>query len=362
MEHVQPVSAGLPEQRQKTGAGLRIEPVVPGSAWDAYVAAHPAGSLYHQSRWGRLVEGLFGHASSYWAAWEGARLVGVLPLTRLRSRLFGDYMVSLPYVNYGGALADSPAVARQLMQAAAAKAAALGSSHIEFRDTVAWGGGWPVRTDKVAMELPLPADPEALWKAFGSKLRSQIRRPLKEAGVETVVGGSELVGPFYQVFSRNMRDLGTPVYPRRLFERIVQTFPAQTRIVLVRYRRRPAAAGFLLQAGDRREIPWASSLQEFNRLAVNMLMYWQALRVAIEARCRVFDFGRSSIDSGTYRFKRQWGAQPRQLYWHYWLAEGRPLPRLTPDNPRYRLAIRSWQRLPVPIANLLGPHIVRNLP
>lgn len=362
MEQVQPVSAGLAGQRQKASAALRIETAMPDSVWDAYVVAHPAGSLYHQSRWGRLIEDLFGHSCLYWSAWEGERLVGVLPLTRLRSRLFGDYMVSLPYVNYGGVLADSPVVARQLMQAATAKAAALGSSHIEFRDTVAREGEWPVRTDKVAMELPLPADPDALWKALGSKLRSQIRRPLKETGVEAVTGGAELIGPFYQVFSRNMRDLGTPVYPRRLFERIAQTFPAQTRIVLVRYRGQPAAAGFLLRSGDRMEIPWASSLQEFNRLAVNMLMYWQALRGAIEAGCRIFDFGRSSIDSGTYRFKKQWGAQPRQLYWHYWLAEGQPLPRLTPDNPKYRLAIRGWQRLPVPIANLLGPHIVRNLP
>ena len=342
---------------------LRIEQGTADAASDAYAAVHPDGTLYHLSVWNRLIEELFDHPQYCWRAWRDGRLVGVLPLTRLRSRLFGDYLVSLPFVNYGGALADEPAIAERLMRAAAEAAARLGCRHIEFRDTCARAdGAWPVRTDKVAMLLPLPAEAEALWQALGSKLRAQVRRPLKEGGMEVVRGGPELARPFYQVFSRNMRDLGTPVYPLAMFRRILETLPDQASIVLVRHRRRPVAAGFLLRDRDRMEIPWASSLQEYNRLGVNMLLYWHALQAAVEAGCRVFDFGRSSVDSGTYRFKKQRGAQPRQLYWHYWLAEGRPLPNLTPTNPRYRLAIQAWQRLPVTVANWLGPRIVRNLP
>jgi serine/alanine adding enzyme len=362
---------GGTQQSRLTSAGrawqaaddaLRIERIEPDDDWDAFVAAHPQASLYHHAAWGRLIEELFGHEHHYWCAREGGRIVGVLPLTRLKSRLFGDYMVSLPYVNYGGALADSDGVASRLMQAAADAADQAGSSHVEFRDSEPREAQWSARTDKVAMELELPEDSDALWKQVGSKVRAQVRRPLKEKDVEVATGGVELVEPFYQVFSRNMRDLGTPVYPRRLFERISEEFPQQARIVLVRYQGAPVAAGLLLQYRDRMEIPWASSLQEFNRLGFNMLMYWKALCAAIDAGCRIFDFGRSSADSGTYRFKKQWGAKPRQLYWHYWLADGRPLPNLTPNNPKYRLAIRAWQRLPVPVANLLGPHIVRNLP
>lgn len=346
-----------------TGEKFRIEQQQADAAWDAYIASHPGGSLYHLSAWSHLIEGLYGHQQYHWRAYCDERLVGVLPLTRLRSRLFGDYLVSLPFVNYGGALADSPAIEAQLMQAAGAAAARLGCSHIEFRDVAARAAGaWPVRTDKVAMELELPETPDLLWQALGSKVRAQVRRPLKEGGMEVASGGLELLAPFYAVFSRNMRDLGTPVYPQAMFQRILQTLPEHARIVLVRYRQQPVAAGFLLQYRSRMEIPWASSLQEHNRLGVNMLMYWHALQQAIAAGCRVFDFGRSSVDSGTYRFKKQWGAQPRQLHWHYWLNGGKELPQLTPDNPKYQLAIRTWRRLPLPVANWLGPRIVRNLP
>lgn len=355
---VSTLSAGL----ALAGEAVRIEQAPADDAWDAYVAAHSKGSLYHLSEWSRLIQDLYGHQEYHWRAYQGEKLVGILPLTRLRSRLFGDYLVSLPYVNYGGALADSPAIEAQLMRAAAEAAVELGCSHIEFRDVAKREGEWPARVDKVAMELELPEDAEQLWKALRSKLRSQVRRPLKEKGVEVTTGGVELLQPFYAVFSRNMRDLGTPVYPQAMFRRILEALPQHARIVLVTHQQQPAAAGFLLQYRNRMEIPWASSLQEFNRLGVNMLMYWHALQAAIAAGCRIFDFGRSSIDSGTYRFKRQWGAQPRQLHWHYWLSAGQELPNLTPDNPKYQLAIRTWQRLPLPVANWLGPRLVRNLP
>lgn len=353
-----------PAAAERQQAPLQIEPTSweDAAAWDAYVASQPRASLYHRSEWIELVERLFGHESYAWCARQDGRIVGILPLVRLRSRLFGDFMVSQPYVNYGGALGDDSKIEAQLMAAAAEAAAAAGVSHIEFRDSIPRQGDWSVRTDKVAMQLELPDLPEQLWKAIGSKVRAQVRRPLKEEGIEAVTGGAELLESFYAVFSRNMRDLGTPVYPRQLFERIVQAFPKHVKIVLLRYQGQPVAAGFLLQYRDRMEIPWASSLQEYNRLGINMLMYWHAIETAIAAGCRVFDFGRSSLDSGTYRFKKQWGAEPQQQYWHYWLADGQPMPDLTPANAKYQLAIRAWQRLPLPVANLLGPRLVRNLP
>lgn len=331
-------------------------------AWERFVAAHPRGSIYHSAKWASLIEDVFGHETRYWLARDpSGQLAGVLPLVRLKSRLFGDYQVSMPYFNYGGALGLSEEIEAQLMQAAAEQAAADGSRHIEFRDCQRRDGDWPAREDKVVMQLDLPADAEALWKAVGSKLRAQIRRPAKE-GAEAVHGGAELLDEFYRVFSRNMRDLGTPVYPRRFFAAIIETFPNQVTLVVVRFRGEAVAAGFLLGQGDRVEIPWASSIKEHNRLGVNMLLYWHALKTCIERGFKTFDFGRSSVDSGTYRFKKQWGAQAVQLYWHYWLGRGGQLPNLTPNNPKYRLAIRAWQRLPLPIANRLGPHIVKNLP
>ena len=181
------------------------------AAWDSFVASHPRSSVYHLSTWRRIIDEVFHHESHYLGAWtEDAELVGVLQLVRLRSRLFGDYAVSMPYFNYGGALGRTTAIEALLMREATEIAGHLGMSHIEFRDTHAREGWTQVRTDKVIMVLRLPDTVDALWQGLGSKLRAQIKRPMKE-GACTVFGGSELLDEFYAVFTRNMRDLGTPV-------------------------------------------------------------------------------------------------------------------------------------------------------
>ena len=342
---------------------VRITEVGPGQArqWDDFVAGHPAASTYHAWHWRDLVSREFGCDTCYFAATDASGTWrGVLPLVRLRSYLFGDFLVSLPFFNYGGALAADAVVEDALMGAAVDLARRLGVQHVEFRDQ-APRSGWPVRTDKVAMLLNLAPTVDEQWSALGSKLRAQIRRPEKEGAV-TRFGGADLVADFYRVFARNMRDLGTPVYARSLFTRIARQMPDQARIAVVYIRNEPVAAGFTLRHGDCLEIPWASSLRDWNRVGVNMQLYWAVLKDAIERGVCQFDFGRSTVDAGTYRFKAQWGAKPRQLYWHYWLPEGRELPGLSPNNPRYAKAIQLWQKLPVWVANLIGPRIVRRLP
>jgi serine/alanine adding enzyme len=319
------------------------------------------GSLYHQPGWLKLIESHFGHETYTIYSHQDGRVNGVLPLVRLKSLLFGDYMVSLPFFNYGGACGQTQWLERELMGRAVQLARQLGVSHVEFRDTVQRAFPGPVRSHKVAMVRDLPADPDALWKEVGSKRRAQVRRALKE-GAAVSVGGLELLNPFYRVFSRNMRDLGTPVYGRRFFREILERFPDNARLIVITLHGAPAAAGFLLAHRDRMEIPWASSLRETNRYGANMLLYWEVLKYSIEQGFAVFDFGRSTPDGGTYRFKRQWGGQPKPLYWHYWLREGGGLPELNPNNPRYALAIRAWKRLPVSVTRLIGPMIVKSLP
>lgn len=333
-----------------------------GAHWDAYVRSARGASAYHAYAWRELVQRIFNHETVYLAARDStAAIVGVLPLVRLRSRLFGDFLVSMPYFNYGGAVAQSPEIARLLIDRSAERARVLGVDHVELRHATNVCPEWPQRTDKVAMLLKLPDSGEALHAQLPSKVRAQIKRPVRE-GAECASGAKELLDEFYVVFARNMRDLGTPVYPKRFFAAILETFPSQSRVFVVRLAKAPVAAGLVIGHGDALEIPWASSLREANALSVNMLLYWKALEYACEQGYSKFDFGRCTPDSGTYRFKKQWGAQPVQLYWHYWMRDGGEPPLLNHSNPKYRLAVAAWQRLPLPIANFLGPHLVRNLP
>jgi serine/alanine adding enzyme len=330
--------------------------------WDSFVESTPTASVYHRYAWRQLVCSLFAHEAFYFAARDLNRtIVGVLPLIRLKSLLFGDLLVSLPYFNYGGLVAQSTRIAEELLSGAVALAQRIGVAHIELRHNRALSVGLMERTDKVAMLRRLPGTGEALWKELPGKLRSQIKRPLRE-GASCVIGGAELLDEFYRVFAENMRDLGTPVYPRGFFAAILAALPAAAAVAVIRLDGAPVAAGFLIEHRNVTEIPWASSLRRANRLGVNMLLYWNVLERAVSRGSTVFDFGRSTLDGGTFQFKRQWGAEPLQLHWHYWLRAGTDLPRLNPSNPKYRLAVALWRRLPLPVANWLGPHLVKNLP
>ncbi|MEO0364752.1 MAG: FemAB family XrtA/PEP-CTERM system-associated protein [Pseudomonadota bacterium] len=331
------------------------------SGWSDFVSTHPACTHYHRPEWASVIQSEFRQTPHYLIAHDASGVRGVLPLVRLRSRLFGDFLVSMPYLNYGGILATDDTARDALLDAAIDCAQSLGVSHLELREQSESNRDLAVRTDKVSMVLELPESIDELGKAIGSKRRSQVRRPLRE-NPDIQVGGVELVDRFYQVFARNMRDLGTPVYAKSFFLRMAQTFPEDVRIVTITVNDSPAAAAFLIGHGEQLEIPWASTVRDFNKISINMLLYWEVLRYAIDSGFKRFDFGRSTKDAGTYRFKRQWGAEPQQLYWHYWLSEGVEPPKLNPDNPKFALAIRAWQKLPVGLANVIGPRIVRNLP
>jgi FemAB-related protein (PEP-CTERM system-associated) len=304
----------------------------------------------------------FGHKAYYLLARDAVqKITGVLPLIRLKSRLFGDYMVSIPFFNYGGPCGDNLEIENVLLNAAIDIGKTEGVSHIEFRDIQKRESSIPCKTEKVSMILELPDTPDELWQFFDSKLRSQIKKPMKE-GMTVETGGIEQLDNFYEVFSENMRDLGTPVYGKVFFENIFKYYPEHTKICTVKLKEAPVASGFLIGFKKRLEIPWASSLKEYNRFSPNMLLYWSVLKFAIENGYKQFDFGRSSIDSGTYKFKEQWGAKPMQLYWRYWLSNGGKLPELNPHNPKYQTAINIWKRLPLSVTKIIGPRIVKNLP
>lgn len=332
------------------------------AAWDSFVASAPDAEIYHQFALKRLLERVFGHECHYLIARnEQGVPCGILPLVHLKSRVFGNFLVSIPCFNYCGILATDDAGRAALKDFASGLAGELGSSHVELRHRSHVELDLPFRDDKVSMQMPLPESAEQLWASFPSKLRAQIRRPKKEGAV-CERGGIELLEDFYQVFSRNMRDLGTPVFPRQMFSEIYDLFPDQTDFYVVRLHGKPVAAGYTVGHRDTLEIPSASALREYSRCAPNMLLYWTVLESAIERGYKVLDFGRTSRNSGPYRFKKQWGAEERPLAWHYILSEGDELPKISPDNPKYRFAVNVWRRLPVPLANALGPQVVKHLP
>ena len=329
--------------------------------WDEYVHAHPSASAYHRWAWRSIFEDAFGHDTLYLSARECGQIVGVLPLVIFRRSLFGRFMVSLPFVNHGGALARDAAVAEMLLDSATAQGVQSGAAHLELRHCERLFLELPCRSHKVGMCAPLPAGVERAWASLDRKVRNQIRKAEK-SDLRVSIGGAERIADFYGVFAENMRDLGTPVYPRRLFERVVEAFPRETRVVVVTHGTTAVAAGIGFGHRHTFEVPWASSLRAFRPACPNYLLYWAFLQQAIREGCTVFDFGRSTPGDGTYQFKLQWGATPQPLYWEYALLAGDGVPDRDRTSPKFSAAIDIWKRCPLWLTNALGPRIVRSLP
>lgn len=332
--------------------------------WDEYVMKSESSSLYHLYKWKKIIESCFGHQSFYILSENSDGVInGILPLINLKSFLFGNYFVSVPFFNYGGICAESSEVSDKLFNKAREIAIEEGAKHIELRHTAnIFDDHLPVKTTKISMWLDIPGNSEELWNTMPSKLRSQIRRPQKEK-MFAKWGKTDELENFYNVFSLNMRDLGTPVYSKCFFKTILDEIPDSSWICTIFTEdEKPVASGFFLGFKKRLEIPWASSLKKFNHYSPNMLLYWEALKFASDNEFNVFDFGRSTYGEGTYKFKKQWGAKPVQLYWHYWLSDGDTLPELNPKNAKYEMAIKIWRKLPVALTKVIGPEIIKYLP
>jgi len=365
-------------------------------AWDAYVHDHPQATLYHLSGWKNIIEKTYGHKTYYLMAIKntprpptnssnyqpsamsyqlnGYTVVGLLPLVHLKHFLFGNSLISIPFFDLGGTLADSEETEKALLSKAINLAQELKVNSIELRHTqpLSWLNSTKksskssrsclitTRSQKVRMLLHLPQSSEILMKSFKSKLRSQIKKPMKE-GLYSKVGGSELLEDYYHVFCINMRDLGSPVHSKKLIRHVLEEFPDKSRIVIVYKDNQPLASSFMVGFNKTLENPWASALRKYSDLSPNMLLYWAMLKYACENGLRYFDFGRSSPGEGTYKFKEQWGARPTPLYWHYISLDGQPLDADTSEKSKFEKAIHYWQKLPVPVTKILGPMIRKHI-
>jgi serine/alanine adding enzyme len=328
--------------------------------WDAFLRGRDQ-TLYHGWKWDGVFK-TYGLAIRRFAAFEDGRIVGVLPVVRQRSRLFGDQLVSLPWFDTAGVIAEREGVAETLVRRVAETLREHPRAVVQVRQAEPLAIDAVCRRDKVLMRLPLPATADELWTSLKAKVRNQIRKAEK-SGLAAAIGGAELVDDFFEVYGRNMRDLGSPAHARAFFRAIGAAFEGEVRIAVVRLGETAVGAGLLFPNGTALEIPWASSLRQYNGLCVNHLLYWQILSYAANAGFQWFHFGRSSSDSGTYHFKKQWGAEPRQLYWYYLGAERERAERLAqPHEDRFGLAQRIWSRLPVSVTNRLGPRFIARLP
>lgn len=347
--------------------------------WDQYAQSNRFSSCYHLSHWMRSIEQAYGH-TCYWIAARRERamddsgenqskICGILPLVHIKHFLFGNSLVSLPFADLGGILADEPAVEEALLQFAAALRKKVGAKKLELRSTgspnatgVMQELDMHVASWKILMTRDLPGDPDLLFQKFKPKLRSQIRKPEKE-GMQFRMGDASLLGDFYQVFRENMRDLGSPVHSREWFHAVAGGYGQRSRLGVVYCKEEPVAAGIVLFHRDTVTIPWASSLRRYNVAGPNMLLYWNFLKFACENGYKRFDFGRCTPGSGTYKFKEQWGAQQKPIYR---VNAGNHVKRngigdseegTGRRNRKRELVMQVWSKFPLPIASSFGPMI-----
>jgi serine/alanine adding enzyme len=338
-------------------AGIKAE------EWDIFASSRSDSTFCHLHGWSTIMERTLGHECAYLAAADASGAVSaILPLVRVRSAIFGHYLVSMPFLSYGGPIGTTEAT-RLLCDEAAAMAERSGADLLELRtrsdlDT-------PMLTTnrrKVTVLLDLPDTAEQLWKdGLPAKVRSQVRRPMKEGMVARFGSGER--DAFYRVFARNMRDLGTPVLASAFFEQIALQLADHVEFGAVYLDGAPVAAGCGFVWKDEFEMTWASSLREHNRSAPNMLLYWSFMERMIQRGLGVFNFGRCTPDGGTHRFKKQWGdTRDVPLPWAQWSPQGVTATPNADGGPLLRLATRAWSRLPLPVANTLGPRLARALP
>jgi FemAB-related protein (PEP-CTERM system-associated) len=348
----------LSTMREKFSTSVKITTQAP--AWNEFLAGHPRATLFHNPRWGRIMEQAYGNRPFYLTAHREGKVTGILQLVEQKSLLFGSHLCSLPYFDAVGILAEDEQVAGSLLEEAKKLVRQRKVKWAEIRQNSVSSQTLPCRTDKVDLRLELPACPEELWKALDTKVRNQVRKA-QSAGLAGQSGRKELVDQFYQVYARNMRDLGSPPHHRRFFDLIAETFSDSVKVYIVRKENRTVAGALTLT--DRRVfyVPWAASDWREKSSCPNMLLYWSMLEDSCRNGINLFDFGRSTRESGTYRFKTQWGAKEAPLYWQYLLAPGEKLPDLRPDNGKYRFLVQAWRRLPVKAAQLLGPCVISKL-
>ena len=333
----------------------------PGSEWDDFVRSTGRACLGHDSAWARILPSAYRLETFYLEARDASGLVGVLPLAKLPKPTGGGQLISLPYLDAAGVLARDAAVERALIDRAVELASARRAEPLEIRNSRALlDGRAPPPQTRVNLVLALEESIDAQWTGLRAKVRNQTRKAEKE-GLRLAEADPEgLLDAFYSAFCTNMRDLGSPVHSRRLFEAIVREFGNRVRILVVESDSGPIGGLVAIRMGDTVFVPWASTLRSERKKCPNNMIYWEAIRWAVESGARRFDFGRSAPEAGTHRFKKGWGAVEEPLAWMTFDGAGEILPaQAASDSDTLRRVTEVWAKLPVGLTRLIGPPIRR---
>jgi len=328
--------------------------------WDAFVMQSDAASFFHLCGWKDAVEKSFGHRHHYAMATRDEEICGVLPLFEVKSRLFGHSLVSVPYGVYGGIAARDGETADALRKSAEALAGLIQVDYLELRGGAAGQAPWHGKELYVTFQKEILPTLEANLNAIPRKQRAMVRKGEK-AGLASRIGGLEDLEQFYPIYAENVRDLGSPVYPRHFFKNLMESFP-DAFILSVRQGQK-MVAGVLTFVHKGALLPYyGGGLRGHFDSAVNDYMYWELMKYGCQGGFTLFDFGRSKKGTGSYRFKKHWGFEPTELDYQTFLVRAKEMPNVSPLNPKYSVMINVWKRLPLPISNWLGPKIVRGIP
>jgi len=346
--------------RAPFAAALRVRPMTAADAarWDSFVYASPTATFFHRAGWKEVIERAFGHRTHFLLAEEGGVIRGVLPLAEIDSRLFGHSLSSLPFCVYGGIVAGTEAARHALDEAAQTLAARLHVDFLEYRNVMPFHNEWPSKDLYVTFRKAIDPDVDANMLSIPRKQRAMVRKGIKNGLASEIDAGVER---FFAVFADNVHRHGTPALPKRYFKLLKEVFGADCEVLSVVKDGQVLSSVLSFYFRDEVLPYYAGDTVAARDLAANDFKYWELMRRACERGIKIFDFGRSKRGTGPFDFKKNWGFEPQPLHYEYQLHRARSVPDQNPLNPKYRLFIKLWQRLPLPVANAIGPHIVKNL-
>lgn len=329
-------------------------------AWDAFVASADGASFFHRSAWQEVLEKSFGHRTHFLCAADNGAIMGVLPLTHINSRLFSNALISNPFCVSGGPVAASKDIEEVLLAQAETMSDSLNVDYLEIRDYPSQRPHWHHKEDLYAnFERPILEDAEEDLKQIPRKQRAVVRKALKNDALDITI--DDTCDDFYDLYAFSVRNLGTPVFAKSYIQNLLHAFGQDVDILTVRHHGQAVSSVLSFYHKDKVLPYYTGSTFDARKLGSNDLMYWKLMRHGHDRGCRIFDFGRSKAGTGPYSFKKNWGFTPRPMVQSFYLKDGQELPNLNPTNPKYQMFINMWKRLPVPVANTIGPFLIRNL-